>query len=44
LGTPEGVQGKARDPPHSLSLSLSLKSSQGSELLELEGTCVIIEF
>jgi hypothetical protein len=23
LGTPEGVQGKVRNPPHSLSLSIS---------------------
>ena len=38
LGVPEGVQGEERDPPHSL--SLSLKSSHGSELLELETTCV----
>ena len=36
VGTPEGVQGKVRDPPH----SLSLKSSQESELLELEATWV----
>jgi len=27
-----------------VSYSLSQKSSQGSELLELDGTCVIIEF
>jgi hypothetical protein len=36
LSTPEGVQGEVRDSPH----SLSLKSSRGSELLELEATCV----
>jgi hypothetical protein len=36
LGTPEGVQGKVGNPPH----SLSLKFFQGSELLELEATCV----
>jgi hypothetical protein len=42
LSTPEEVQGKVRDPPHSL--SLSPKHSQGSELLELDGTCGIIKF
>ena len=28
LGAPEGVQGKARDPPHSLSLSLNTSQAE----------------
>ena len=37
LDTPEGVQGKEGEVPHSLS---SPMSSQGSELLELKATWV----
>ena len=32
VGSPEGVQGEAKDPPHSLSLSNPLKETSSSSL------------